>query len=269
MADGVPRHIQLMGNEDHRFPGLIQFGKNLHHVLCGFAVQIARRFIRHDDGRIIDERPGDGHALPLPAGKFIRHVVDAVSQAEMRQDLHRALPSLAAKHIPVDHGQDHIIRRGQPRQQIEALKYEADLPVSRVRQLIVRKIGHFAPVQLIRALRRAVKTAENIHERGLPRAGRPHDGYKFPFFHSQIDVCQNGDFLFADVIAFPDVRHPNDGAGRFLRAAHDQNPGPRRFDLAETSAFSCETVPLTTIWSPAESPERTSAFVLVVIPVSM
>ena len=49
------------------------------------AVEVARGFVGEDDGRVVDERAGDGDALLLAAGKFERQVVQAFAQADLVQ----------------------------------------------------------------------------------------------------------------------------------------------------------------------------------------
>lgn len=40
------------------------------HVDFEFCIESAQRFIHEQDGRLADDGPGQGYALPLPAGKF-------------------------------------------------------------------------------------------------------------------------------------------------------------------------------------------------------
>ena len=56
--------------------------QQLHDLLARFGVQVAGRLVGHDDGRVVDQRAGDGHALLLPAGKLVGAVVHAVAQPD-------------------------------------------------------------------------------------------------------------------------------------------------------------------------------------------
>src|SRR5215207_399430 len=49
---------------------LVQVAHQVHDLVGGLAVEGARRLIRPDDRRVVDERAGDGDALPLAAGEF-------------------------------------------------------------------------------------------------------------------------------------------------------------------------------------------------------
>ena len=52
-----------------------------HDLVGGFGIQVAGGLVGQDDIRVIDEGPGDGHALALPAGKLGRPVIHASGEA--------------------------------------------------------------------------------------------------------------------------------------------------------------------------------------------
>ena len=72
-------------------------------------------------------------------------------------------------------------------------------------QFVVRKMGDFFTIQLIRAFRRPVETTQNVHERRLPGARWTHEGGKFSFTDDEIDTCQGGKILAANMIYFFNV----------------------------------------------------------------
>ena len=58
-------------------------------LVCG--VEVAGRLVGQDDVGVVDQRPGDGHALLLAAGELRGPVVEPVAQADQPGDLDRPL----------------------------------------------------------------------------------------------------------------------------------------------------------------------------------
>ena len=54
-----------------------------HDFRAGFGIEISRRLVREQDGRLVHQRAGDGDALALAAGKFVGLVMNAVGQADV------------------------------------------------------------------------------------------------------------------------------------------------------------------------------------------
>ncbi|MCK7511169.1 MAG: hypothetical protein MZV70_48640 [Desulfobacterales bacterium] len=54
--------------------GPVQRKQGVFYLLSGFRVKVSRRFIRKENLRFEDKRPGEGHPLLLPAGEFPRFV---------------------------------------------------------------------------------------------------------------------------------------------------------------------------------------------------
>ena len=80
----------------------------------------------------------------------------------------------------VDHGNLYIFQSTHPADQVEALEDEADLLVPHLVQLIRRHGSDVHAVQVVVSERRAVQTAEDIHEGRLSGAGLPHNGDELP-----------------------------------------------------------------------------------------
>ena len=59
-------NLARVGDDDEGLAAvLVELGHQLHDLVSGLAVEVARGFVRPDDGRMVDERPRDCYALAL------------------------------------------------------------------------------------------------------------------------------------------------------------------------------------------------------------
>ena len=161
--------------------------------------------------RLVDERTGDGDALTLSAREFVRQMLSAVGEADGGKHFLCPLQALAPLYPRIDERKSDIIERRNARKQIEVLKDEADLLVARECQRIIAEPCDFLAVELVRALRRTVETAENVHQRGFSRARGPHERGKFPASDIQIDAVERRERLPANAIEFPNAAQADRG----------------------------------------------------------
>jgi len=56
-----------------------QVGKGLHHLVGTLGIEGGGRLVGKDEGRIVDQGAGDGHALLLSTGELGRQVVKTVA----------------------------------------------------------------------------------------------------------------------------------------------------------------------------------------------
>jgi hypothetical protein len=80
----------------------IQARKELHDLDAGLCIQIAGWLIRQDHGWAVAQGAGNGDALLLATGEFVRLVVQAFAQPDQRQDLLSALAALATAQAGVN-----------------------------------------------------------------------------------------------------------------------------------------------------------------------
>ena len=69
---GMAHGFQPVSNHDDRLI-VGQFRNGLHQLLFIFGVNIGSGFVQNDDRRVLHNRPGDGNALALAAGKDEQH----------------------------------------------------------------------------------------------------------------------------------------------------------------------------------------------------
>ena len=159
------------------------------------------RLVGEQDGWLVHQRAGDGDALALAAGKFVRLVMHAVGQADAGQRLVRELAAFLGGNAGINQGQFHVAQRVGARQQIEGLKNEADFPVADFGELVVVHFADVAAVEFVGAAGWRVEAAEQIHQRGFAGAGRPHDGDVFAALDFQRHFAQRVDGLGAHLVA--------------------------------------------------------------------
>src|SRR5207249_10682405 len=100
---------------------------------------------------------------------------EAISQTDPLQGLRRAVVPVARADTLVKKRQLHVLQRAGARKQVEPLEDEPDLLAAHSRELIARELSDVASVEQIRAARRPVETADEVHEGALAGAGSTHD----------------------------------------------------------------------------------------------
>ena len=129
----VQGNIGVMGHQDDGDAApFIEFTEHGENFLAGTRVQVARGFIGEEHRRTVDQRPGDGHPLLLPAGKLGRLVIHPISQPHQTEHDLGPEPGLPLGKIlgRVGKGHGHVFQSAGTGQEIKTLEDEADLPVS-------------------------------------------------------------------------------------------------------------------------------------------
>ena len=184
---GVVRHH----HQRRAFPP-VEFQQQFEHLLAGLAIQIAGRLIGQQNRRLRDERAGQRHALLLAAGKLHRIVVQAVRQADAREQFPRARGHFRTRARQFRRQQD-ILFRGQSRNQLERLKNETDLAPAHFRHAVFGKPGNIFAIEQNLAAGGVVEAREQAEQRALAASRRPHDGDELAARDRQIDATQNLD----------------------------------------------------------------------------
>jgi len=133
-------------------------------------------------------------------------------------------------------------------EQVEALEHEADVFVSKLRELVVVELHDVAAGEEEPARGRYVETAHEVHQGGLPRSGGPHDGREFALIDPEVDALEDVQDLVAHVKALGDVFHEADGDGHHFIAP---------FCGAWASAATGRMIFVASV-SPSFAPERIS-----------
>ena len=69
---GVLGDVVFVGDHDDGLAGVVEPAEHLHDLVAGRGVEVAGRLVGQDDVGVVDQRPGDRHALLLAAGELGR-----------------------------------------------------------------------------------------------------------------------------------------------------------------------------------------------------
>ena len=143
-------------------------------------------------------------------------MVNALCHPDRGERLLRA----PAARVPVDAGvgerQFHVREGGRARDEVEALKDEADLAVAQVGEIVLVHVAHVDAVDQVAPAGRQVEAAEDVHQRALAAAGAAHDRDEVASLDPQGDLAQRADFDDAEVVG---LGHADDDDRRRPRPA--------------------------------------------------
>ena len=126
----------------------VQIQQQIQHMLPVRAVEVARRLIRHQDGRRNHERASQRHTLLLAAGELHRIMIQPVFETDARQKFASAARIPGARQLG---GQQHVLLRRERRNELIGLEHEADLSPPHQGQLVFRHAGDVDAIQNHRA----------------------------------------------------------------------------------------------------------------------
>ena len=153
-ALGLLGDVWLVGDEHDGAAFFVQSSEDPQNVLGGARVEVPGGLIGEDHGRVRDQRARDRDPLLLAAGELGWLMVNALCHTDRRQRLLRALAARVPIYAGVGERQFDVRECGCARDQVEALKDEADLAVAQVRQVVLVHVAHVDAVYQVAAARR-------------------------------------------------------------------------------------------------------------------
>src|SRR4051812_39985069 len=69
-AVGIPSVARVMSDHANGGPATMEFAQEIHHLFPVLRIQISRRFVRKQYGRVTGQGPGYRHTLLLTTGKL-------------------------------------------------------------------------------------------------------------------------------------------------------------------------------------------------------
>ena len=207
------RQLGVVGH-GHDRPALLHEGlEELEDDIRRRRVEVARRLVGDEQGRVVGQRTGDRDALLLPTGGARRQLACLIGHAHALEQAHGPLVSLARRPQPAEvHRQHHVLDHGQRRQQLEELEDDADRPAApdggpalgQEAQVLAGN-GHHPG-------RRAVDAGDHVHERRLAAARPTDDADELAGVDLEIDAIEGaerpgvGDVVLDDRAQVDEVR---------------------------------------------------------------
>src|SRR6266850_8508666 len=174
---------------------VVQSLEQFHDFFALRGMQVSGRLIGKDELRV--ENHGAGHAdeLLLPAGELVREEIFLADNVKTVQRVADQADAFLMRHILVRERDFQVLEHRQIVDQVIALKHEADVRfVQLVALLDVELVDGFS-VEKVISRPRTIQHSKNAQQRGLARAGRPHDGHKFARLNIEIDSAQQVKFI--------------------------------------------------------------------------
>src|SRR5438067_1956655 len=117
-------------------------------------------------------------------------MVGAVFQADELQRGHHVITALLRVELGQQERKFDVLERGENRDQVERLENVADVRIAPVGRLFVIEPENVLPQNQQLACSRAIDGRDHVQQRGLPRAGRPHEREKFATGNLDGDIVQ-------------------------------------------------------------------------------
>ena len=182
------------------------------HVLQGgqehlgrVAVQGAGGFVGQDQFGVVDDGPGAGAPLLLPAGDLIGVLVQNVPDVQgVGHGLDLGVDGLGGRAADGE-GQGDVLPDGEGVQEVKVLEDEAQVLPAELGQLLGPQPGDVLPIQADGAGTHRVDGGDAVEQGGLAGAGGPHDSQKLPVLHGKADVVDGAGHPAAVAVDFLDV----------------------------------------------------------------
>ena len=203
---GVFGGLRVMGDHHDGLAVLaVERLQQAQDLLGRLPVQVAGGLVADQQGRVGDDGAGDGHALLLAAGQFVRAVLRAVAQADQLQcDFGIAL-ALRAGQAGQQQRQLDVALRGQHRHQVVELEHVADVLAAPVRELAALHRVDALAVDGDLPARGDVEAADQVEQGGLARAGGAHERHEIAAGDVQVHAVQDFDLLRTTLVGLGEV----------------------------------------------------------------
>ena len=154
-----------MSDNDDRVPLRFQLVQDRHHLFAGMAVQRAGRLIGEDHSPTVHQGAGNTDPLLLAAGQLRRLIVGAIAKPQARQQLMSARQARPPFTAGIHRRHFDVLRGGQMRQQVIALKDKTKVFPPQTGQRIAIQLRNIGSRHPIGAAGGFIKAAKDVHQR--------------------------------------------------------------------------------------------------------
>ena len=172
-------------------------------IFAALFVQVPRGLVGEDQLGLGQHRPGNGNPLLLAAGELVGVLLQLVFNAQQLRHLpEEVLVRLFAVQLQ-RHGD--VVEHRVLIQQVELLEHKAHVPAAEGRHLGVGIGVEILAVEDHLARGGLVQTAENVQQRGFPRAAAADDGVEQPGLEVGADAVQSVDLAGGGIVGLVNV----------------------------------------------------------------
>ncbi len=150
-ALGIRRHLWVMGDDNHRVPGGVQFSQDTHHLLAAVGIECAGGFVGENHLAAVHQRPRDTHPLLLPARQLAGPVAGVPGQAQAREQFPRSAVALGLRCAGIDRRHFDVMQGTQVREQMVALEDKTEVVAAQLRQLLIAQRARFDTLDFVAA----------------------------------------------------------------------------------------------------------------------
>ncbi len=177
------RLFLVVGHVDERDPDLLLDPLELDlHLLAELEVEGAERLVEEQDGRLVHEGPGEGHALRLAAGDLAGLAALVAGQLDELEHLGDALLDVGVGNLPAPKPERDVVVDREVRKQGVVLEDRVDVA------LVGGEPGHVLALELDPALRRLLEAADHPEGRRLAAAGWAEEAEELALVDVEVDV---------------------------------------------------------------------------------
>ena len=153
-------------------------------------IEIAGRLVGEQKSGAPGQRSCNRHSLLLTAGQLGGNVLHARSEPDEFERLRDALLALARVHAAIPQGHIDVVEQVEVRNQIEALKNEADLLIANARTRVVRQPADVFAVELVGPRSNVSSRPAMFRNVVLPEPDGPVTATNSPSFDFETEVTQ-------------------------------------------------------------------------------
>ena len=178
-------------------------------LFAGTGVEVARRLIGKEDGRVPGEGSGQGDALHLAAGEFACAVMGTVLEADLSQQFEGTGARFGLGDAADEEGHGGVLDRGELWQEVMTLPNEPNRLIAENGQFGVRQVGDVGGTVIDCAVARGVERAEEVQQGGLASAGFTGKCQALTLLDGKLKAAKNSQLGFSRAVYFGEIFSAN------------------------------------------------------------
>src|ERR1019366_3111279 len=119
---GPGSEFRVVGHDECGDATMTRGQDHSHDGLTVDRIEGTRWFVGEEQTTLAYDGPGDGNALTLTSGQFVRKSLGTVREAQLVEHRHSLSPRLLHRYAVEFKRQRHVLDGGQAREEVEVLK---------------------------------------------------------------------------------------------------------------------------------------------------